>query len=167
MPSLRDAVSEFLGLRRIAVAGVSRASDIPANTIYRRLREKGYEVFAVDPRATEVEGDSCYPDLKSVPAELQGIVVATPPEAAESVVRECVELGIGMVWMHRSFGQGSVSDEAVRLCREAGISLIPGACPMMYLEPVDFGHRCFRWFLGVSGKLPAPGGFPDRSQGEL
>jgi predicted CoA-binding protein len=156
MPSLRDAVTEFLRLRRIAVAGVSRDSAIPANTIYKKFRSSGYEVYAVNPRASEVEGDACYADLKSVPAEIEGVVVATPPSAAESVIQECVDLGIGSVWIHRSFGQGSVSEEAIRLCRDEGIAVIPGACPMMYLEPVDFGHRCFRWLLGVSGKLPTP-----------
>jgi predicted CoA-binding protein len=163
MTSLRNAVTEFLAQKRIAVAGVSRDSDIPANAIYKKLREKGYEVYAVNPRALEVEGDPCFPDLKSVPAELQGVVVATPPEAAESVVEECAELGISRVWMHRSFGAGSVSAAAEGLCRDAGIAVIPGACPMMFLEPVDVGHRCFRWFLRVSGKLPAPAGFGEAS----
>jgi hypothetical protein len=58
--------------------------------------------------------------------------------------------------MHRSFGTGSVSEEAVNLCREKGIEVIPGACPMMFCEPVDFGHRCMRWLLKVTGGLPAP-----------
>jgi predicted CoA-binding protein len=163
MPSLRDAVTEFLELRRIAVAGVSRDTALPANAIYKKLRSSGYEVYALNPRASEVEGDTCYADLKSVPAEIQGVVVATPPAASESVIRECVDLGISSVWIHRSFGQGSVSEEAIRLCREKGIAVIPGACPMMYLEPVDFGHRCFRWLLGVSGKLPTPENLSDSS----
>jgi predicted CoA-binding protein len=159
--ALEKAVSDFLSQKRLAVAGVSRDSDIPANAIYKKLRENGYEVYAVNPRAQEVEGDSCYPDLKSVPAALQGVVVATPPQAAESVVRECVDLHIGRVWMHRSFGAGSVSDAAEALCREAGLAVIPGGCPMMFLEPVDLGHRCFRWFLRAARKLPAPSGFGD------
>jgi predicted CoA-binding protein len=161
MTSLEDAVSDFLSQSRVAVAGVSRASDIPANTIYRKFRDNGYEVFAVNPKAQEVEGDACYPNLGSVPGALDGVVVATPPSAAEGLVRECLDLGIPRVWMHRSFGAGSVSDEAVQLCREQGIAVIPGACPMMYLEPVDIGHKCFRWFLGVTGKMPSPEGFSE------
>lgn len=163
MTSLEDAVDDFLSQSCVAVAGVSRAGDIPANHIYRKLRDSGYQVFAVNPNAEEVEGDPCYPSLADVPEKIDGVVVATPPSAAGSVVRECRDLGIQRVWMHRSFGQGSVSDEAVEICQEAGIALIPGSCPMMHLEPVDLAHKCFRWFLGFTGKMPSPQGFQDRT----
>ena len=160
MSRLNESVSEFLAQERLAVAGVSREGKLPANVIFRKLRAAGYEVYPVNPKAEEVEGVPCYPDLASVPARLQGVVVATPSQATEAVVRECVALGIPRVWMHRSFGEGSVSETAVAACRSAGISVIPGACPMMYLEPVDLGHRCFRWVLGTLGKLPHPPGPP-------
>jgi predicted CoA-binding protein len=154
MIDLREAVDDFLGQRRIAVAGVSRRSEEAANLIYRKLRGAGYEVFPVNPNATEVEGDTCYPDLRSVPGTLDGVVVVTHPNSTDAVVRECAELGIGRVWMHRSFGQGSVSASAVDFCREHGIEVIPGGCPMMFCEPVDVGHKCMRWFLKLTGGLP-------------
>jgi predicted CoA-binding protein len=160
MASIAEAVGDFLAQKTIAVAGVSRDGDLPANLIFKKLRRAGYEVFPVNPNAQEVEGTRCFPDLDSVPAEIQGLVIATPPSAADSLVEECVRLGIRRVWMHRSFGEGSVSQEAIRMCEEAGIAVIPGACPMMYVEPVDFGHKCIRWVLKVSGKLPGPRGFP-------
>lgn len=163
MGDLREAVGEFLACRRLAVAGVSREGNLPANLIFRKLRDAGYEVFPVNPNAAEVEGASCYPDLRSVPVALEGVVVATPPGAAEDLVRECAALGISRVWMHRSLGTGSVSDEALKLCREQGMAVIPGACPMMFVEPVDLGHRCLRWLLGGLGKLPEPEGFPGRN----
>lgn len=159
MADLRGAVSDFLEQKTIAVAGVSRDGDLPANLIFRKLRTAGYEVFPVNPAAEEVEGVPCFPDLASVPAAIQGVVIATPPAAADTLVEECVSLGIPRVWMHRSFGEGSVSRTASQRCREAGIAFIPGACPMMYVEPVDFGHKCIRWFLGVGRKLPTPEGF--------
>lgn len=162
MADLGQAVQHFLSRKRLAVAGVSRDGNLPANLIFRKLRDAGYEVFPVNPSASEVEGAPCFPDLASVPADLEGVVVATPPGAAEGVVRECVALGIPMVWMHRSIGSGSVSTAAVELCRREGIAVIPGACPMMYLEPVDLAHRCFRWVLGGMGKLPEPEGFRGR-----
>lgn len=156
MSELSVAIEDFLAQERLAVAGVSRDGKLPANHIFRKLKGSDYQVFPVNPMAEEVEGTRCYPDLASVPAEIQGVIIATPPEAGKSIVRECVELGIPRVWMHRSFGTGSVSAEAVDLCIEKGITVIPGACPMMYLEPVDLGHKCIRWFLGVSGGLPEP-----------
>jgi len=58
--------------------------------------------------------------------------------------------------MHRSFGQGSVDDEAVKSGQELGLTVIPGSCPMMFCEPVDIAHKCMRWFLRVSGKEAKP-----------
>lgn len=152
---LEAAVGEFLTLNRIAVAGVSRTTGEAANVVYCRLRTAGYDVFAVNPAATEVEGDPCYPDIASIPGGVEGVVVVTPPEVVVDVVEECRVGGVGHVWMHRAFGAGSVSGDAVDRCREAGITVIPGGCPMMFCEPVDLGHRCIRWFLKVTGKLPA------------
>ena len=154
MPTLREQADEFLAQKRIAVAGVSRRSGEAGNLIYRKLRDTGHEVFATNPRTEEVEGDTCYPDLESIPGGVDAVVIATPPAASEEVVRQCSALGISRVWMHRSFGQGSVSEPAVDYCREHGISVVPGACPMMFCQPVDFGHKCMRWCLGLMGKLP-------------
>jgi len=159
MTDLQAAVAEFLAQQRFAVAGVSRDGNLPANHIFRKLRDAGYEVYPVNPAAQEVEGVACFPKLASLPVKIDGLVIAAPPGAAASLVEECIDLGIPRVWMHRSFGEGSVSAEAVEMCRVAGISLIPGACPMMYVEPVDLGHRCIRWFMGVGRKLPEPEGF--------
>lgn len=156
MSQLQQAVDDFLSRRRIAVAGVSRGGDAPANLIYRKLKGAGHEVFAVNPNTDEVESDRCYPRLADVPGGVDAVVVATHPDVAPEIVRQSAELGIDRVWMHRSLGQGSVSDEAVALCHEHGIRVIAGACPMMYVQPVDVAHRCMRWVLGVTGGLPKP-----------
>lgn len=155
MPNAHPAVEEFLAARHLAVAGVSRDPQQPANHIFRRLKDTGHTVWAVNPSADEVEGGPCYPDLAAVPGPVEGVVIATPPAAAPEVVRACAELGIGRVWMHRSFGTGSVSDEAVALCRERGIQVIVGGCPMMYCGKVDVAHRCMRWVLEVRGRIRA------------
>ena len=152
--TLEQQVADFLGQRRIAVAGVSRTKSDAANLVYKKLRGAGYEVFAVNPNAKTLEGDPAYPDLGAIPGRVDGVVVATRPEVADAIVRECAELGIARVWMHRSFGTGSVSDSAVRYCREHRIAVIPGGCPMMFCDPVDFPHKCLRWVLRLTGGLP-------------
>lgn len=129
MATLGEAVDDFLAQRRIAVAGVSRTSGQAANLIYRRLREKDYQVFPLNPNAETVEGDPCFPDLRSIPGGVDGVVVATTPEVTEKIVEECAELGIRRVWMHRSFGAGSVSERAVDVCRVNRITVIAGGCP--------------------------------------
>jgi predicted CoA-binding protein len=149
-----DAVAAFLAGRRFAVAGVSRDSAQPANAVYRKLRDAGYEVFAINPNASEVEGVRCYADLASVPGEIDGVVVVTRPADSVAVVRQCAARGVRRVWLHRSFGDGSVSEAAIRECEAQGIACIAGGCPLMYCAPVDFGHRCMRWLLGWQGRLP-------------
>jgi predicted CoA-binding protein len=147
-------VAEFLSGRRLAVAGVSRDPTQPANAVYRKLRDAGYEVFPVNPNASEVEGTRCYPDPAAIPGPLEGVVIATHPGVSLTVVRQCAERGVPRVWFHRSFGDGSVSGEAVRECEALGIACIIGGCPLMYCKPVDFGHRCMRWWLRRQGRVP-------------
>jgi len=154
MVQLPEPVAEFLQRRRIAVAGVSREPGQAANAVYRRLRSSGYEVFPVNPKASEVEGVRCYPDLGSIPGRLEGMVIVTPPAVTAELVRQCAERGVDQVWLHRSFGEGSVSEDAVRECRARGIKCIVGGCPLMYCEPVDLGHRCMRWWLRRGGRVP-------------
>lgn len=150
-----EKIREFLAQERIAVAGVSRKSEgKAANAVYKKLKSAGYQVFPINPNAESVEEDPCYPNLKAIPCLVDGVVIVTRPEHTEAIVQECSELGVRRVWMHRSFGQGSVSDAAVKECERDGISVIAGGCPMMFCEPVDFGHKCIRWFLKISGGLP-------------
>ena len=153
MANIPNQVTEFLRSKRIAIAGVSRDSRQPANLIYRKLKSAGYHVFAVNPSAAKVEGDVCYHDLLSVPPPIDAVMVATHPDVTQQVVSECVDLGIKKVWLHRSFGDGSVSPKAVHTCKESGVDCIVGGCPMMYCEPVDFGHRCMKWMLKLTKKL--------------
>jgi predicted CoA-binding protein len=155
MPELPAQVADFLAGHRVAVAGVSRSPDQPANAIFRKLRDSGFAVVPLNPAAQELEGATCYPDLAAVPGELDGLVVATHPSVAAGLVRQAAARGIRQVWFHRSFGDGSVSQEALAACAEAGIQPIVGGCPLMYCEPVDLAHRCFRWWLGMAGRVPA------------
>jgi hypothetical protein len=153
MAEIPASVAEFLRGKRIGVAGVSRQPGQAANAIYRKLRSAGYEVFALNPNAQEVEGVSAYPDLASIPARLDGLLIATHPRVSAVLVDQCAQKGVPTVWLHRSFGQGSVSEEAVAGCKARGITCIVGGCPLMYCEPVDLAHRCMRWWLQRRGRV--------------
>jgi predicted CoA-binding protein len=154
MSNLAAAAAEFLAQRRIAVAGVSRDQPNAANVIYRRLRTDGYDVFAVNPAADVVEGDRCYHSLAEIEGGVDAVVVGTHPDVSLAVVEACAAAGVPRVWLHRGIGEGSVSAEAVRYCEKHDIAVIAGACPMMFLEHADLGHRCIGWVLGKLGRLP-------------
>jgi uncharacterized protein len=153
MQSIKDAASEFLANKRVAVTGVSRTPKTHgSNNVYKRLRGRGYQVYAVNPNASEVEGDRCYPDLRSIPGGVEAVVIGTRPETAEDTMRECAELGIGHVWMHRGPGAGSVSTPATEYGRGHGITVIDGGCPCMFDPTADLGHKVMRFVY--AGKIP-------------
>ena len=155
MAPIKDAAAQFLANRRIAVTGVSRTpGKHGSNVVYTRLRERGYDVFAVNPNAETVEGDRSYPTLSAIPGGVEAVVIGTNPEAAEEAMRECAELGVAHVWMHRSFGAGSVSLAAAAYGRECGIAVIDGGCPCMFDPTADLGHKALRVVFTLNGHVP-------------
>lgn len=153
MNQFDELAKEFLAQKRIAVAGVSRNANEAANGIYRTLRDKGYEVFAVNPQADSVEDDPCFPNMQAIPGGVDGAILVTKPEHSTQIVQDCVAAGVPRVWMHNNtFMPSSVSDEGTAVCRENGITLIAGGCPMMFFDPF---HKCMKWVLDKMGRLPA------------
>ena len=155
MTTIKDAASEFLANRRVAVTGVSRTpGSHGSNAVYKRLRERGYDVFAVNPNADTVEGDRAYHDLSSIPDGVDAVVIGTRPEIADETMRECEALGIKQVWMHRGPGGGSVSTSAAEYGRAHGIRVIDGGCPCMFDPTADLGHKVMRRLFTVTGNVP-------------
>jgi len=155
--TLEMKVNDFLAQKRIAVAGVSRNNSHhpTGNLIYNRLKRAGHDVFPVNPHMQAFEGDRCYPDVKSIPGGVDGVVIVTRPEITERIVRDCNDAGVRRVWMHQSLGKGtSVSPKAAEYCRQLDIGVIAGACPMMFGPGVDFGHTCMRLVMKLTRGLP-------------
>ena len=155
MQTTKEAAAQFLAEKRVAVTGVSRKGQgHGSNVVYQRLRQRGYEVFAVNPNAETVEGDTCYPDLKSIPGGVDWVVIGTKPETADATMHECADLGIKHVWMHRGPGAGSVSPSATAYGRQHGITVIDGGCPCMFNPAADPGHKMMRMMFTLTGHVP-------------
>ena len=160
MAKIDPLVEDFLAQKKIAVVGVSDKRETGCNLAYRKFKENGYVVSAVNPRLESFEGDLCYPDLQSIPEKPDAVFILTNPKISEQIVQQCVDLGIKRVWMHCLMGtkpglaasMTSVSPEAVRLCQENGIQVIPGSCPNQFLKP-DFGHSLMRMMFRTLGFL--------------
>ena len=142
MPS-KASIDRFLQCERLAFVGVSRNPKEFANSVFREFRDRGYEVFPVNPNAEEVEGVRCYPTIAELP-DVDGALVMVPAARATEVVEQCAARGIERVWLHRGVGQGSVSDQAVEAARAAGIDVVDGACPLMFLTNTGWVHRLHR-----------------------
>jgi predicted CoA-binding protein len=148
MATVKEAAGAFLGSHRIAVTGVSRdPAGHGGNTIYKRLRDRGYAVFAVNPNADTLEGDPAFHSLRDIKGGVDAVVIATRPEEADKTVRECDDLGVKLVWMHRAFGEGSVCEPAAVYGREHGMTVIDGGCPLMFDPVSDPAHKLMRFVL--------------------
>jgi predicted CoA-binding protein len=160
MSKIDPLVQDFLAQKKIAVVGVSDKRETGCNLAYRKFKGAGYTVSAVNPHLDAFEGDPCYPDLKSIPEKPDGVFILTNPKVTEQVVEQCVDLGIPRVWMHCLMGtrpglaanMTSVSQDAVQMCRDNGITVIPGSCPNQFLQP-DFGHTLMRLTFRTLGFL--------------
>ena len=123
-------------------------------------RSYGSRVAEISVGIATFDGVPCYPRLAAIPEKPDAVFILANPRVTDQIVQECVDLGIGHVWMHCLMGtkpgaaasMTSVSADAVRLCRENGIAVIPGTCPNQYLKP-DFGHRLMRAVAGALGNL--------------
>jgi predicted CoA-binding protein len=152
LPTRRD-IDDFLAQQRIAFVGVSRDPKQFANAVYRAFKSRGYQVYPVNPHAEQLEGDRCYPTVAALPAAVDGALVMLPPAQVAQVMRQCTEAGIRRIWLRGSADEADVAEE-VRHCRVQGISVVDGACPMMFAEPVGFGHACHRFVMQLTGSLP-------------
>ncbi len=151
MSVTEDLAKEFLSQKSVAVVGVSDHRETGCNANYKKFKDNGYRVYAVNPHISTFDGATCYPDLKSIPEKPDAVFMLTNPKVTDQVVQECVDLGIGYVWMHCMMGtkpglagkMTSVSQPAVEICRANGIKVIPGSCPAQFLKP-DVPHSIFR-----------------------
>lgn len=151
-----EAAEAFLAGERIAVVGASDEKGNMGEVILRDLWLHGHKVVPVHPTARLVGGHRCHPTIGDVPGPVDGAVVVVPADAAVEVVRQCIAAGVPAVWLFKGIGgRGAVSDEAVELCREAGVAVVPGACPLMFTRPVGAVHRVHRIARRARGALVA------------
>ncbi len=163
MKKLDNLVQDFLAQKKIAIVGVSDKRDTGCNLAYKKFKENGYEVYAVNPRILTYAGAACYADLNSIPEKVDAVFILASPKVTEQVIQQCVELGIKHVWMHCMMGtkpgvaagMTSVSQSAVELCNANGIAVIPGSCPNQFLKP-DFGHTMMKGMFKLFGFMNYP-----------
>ncbi|MBK8615669.1 MAG: CoA-binding protein [Anaerolineales bacterium] len=158
MKKIDELVKGFLAQKKIAVVGVSDKRETGCNLNYKKFKDAGYQVYAVNPRISTYDGAPCYPDLKSIPEKPDAVFMLTNPKVTEEIVQQCVDLGIKHVWMHCMMGtkpglaqsMTSVSQSAVEMCKANGIEVIPGSCPNQFLDP-DGGHKFMRGLWSMFG----------------
>jgi hypothetical protein len=143
----------FLSAGRIAVVGASDDRKNFGRTVVSALKNRGIDVVAVHPHAGTVAGVPCYPSLAVLPGVIDGVIVMVPADAAPRVIRACADRGVTRIWLFKGGGPGAVSDEALQLCLDYGMSVVAGACPLMFLEPVRGVHKLHRAMRRMNGSI--------------
>lgn len=160
MAKIDELVKEFMAQKSIAVVGVSDKRETGCNMSYKKFKESGNQVYAVNPRISTYEGAPCYPDLKSLPEKPEAVFILANPKVTDIIAQQCVDLGVKYVWMHCMMGtkpgsgasMTSVSLDAVNLLKNNGIKVIPGSCPNQFIKP-DPGHALMRGLWRTFGML--------------
>ena len=159
MATTLDDVRDFLARRRIALVGLSRDPKDFSHVVFREMSQRGYDMVPVNPAAAELENRRWFARVQEITPPVDGVLIMTAPRDTDRVVRDCAEAGVHRVWMHRGGGQGAVSQEAADFCRQNGICLVEGYCPLMFLAGTPFFHRGHGFLMKVLG------GYPPRGQG--
>ena len=150
-----SSIDEFLGRKRFAVVGVSRNPKDFTRTLFRELRDRGYEAIPVNPNLQEIDGAPCFASLRDIQPGVEAALLLTNPSVTEVVVRECAEAGVRQVWMYRAIGSGAVSAAALSFCEAHGIDAVDGECPFMFLPHTGWPHRVHGFCKKLLGRYPA------------
>jgi uncharacterized protein len=134
----KSQMKEFFSGGRWAVVGVSRDEHKYGSIVHRRLKDRGEEVYPVNPKLPDIDGERCYASLADLPEGVEQIVVVVPPQLTEQVVEEAAGQGIRRVWMQ----PGSESEAAVEYCHAHGINVVSGRCILRYIDELEaMGER--------------------------
>lgn len=150
-----NEIRDFLAPKKFAIAGVSRNEKKFGGAIFKELKEKGYEIYPVNPNADKIKGVKCYHSVSELPADVKHLLIVTAKRDTVSVAREAVAREMEMIWIQ----QKSETPEAVALIEKAGIPLICKKCIMMFADPVKgfhHFHRALVKFFGGYPKMVAP-----------
>ncbi|MCK6548380.1 CoA-binding protein [Myxococcota bacterium] len=149
-----EDIAAFLRERRIAFIGVSRDPKDFSRVVMKTLVDHGYDVVPVNPSGAPIDGRETHTSIATVPGPIGGALVMTPAASSAAVVEQCLASGVPKIWLHRGAGVGSVSDEAVARCRAAGVPVVAGECPLMFLEG-ERVHAVHAAMRRLGGDYPA------------
>ncbi len=147
-------IEDFLAQKRIAMAGISRDPASFSVTLFDELCRRGYDVVPVNPNIAEVKGRRCFARVQDIQPPVEAALLMTSPKETEQVVNDCAEAHIPRIWMYRAAGKGAVSPRAVEFCRERGLQVVPGECPLMFLPHTAGFHRFHGFVRKITGRYP-------------
>jgi predicted CoA-binding protein len=145
-----NLINQFLEPRKMAIVGASRNTKKFGGAIFKELKEKGFDLFPVNPKAGEIQNVKCYQSVDELPDSVEHVLIVTPANETAEIAKACVKKGVKMIWIQ----QKSDTPEAVKIIEEAGIPLIYKKCIMMFADPVQSFHKFHRFLVKTFGGYP-------------
>ena len=134
-------IEEFIASEPIAMAGVSRNPKKFGFAAFRELKEKGMNIIPVNPNASEIHGVKVFPDIKSLPDNVRGLIIMTSKQKTAGIIKEAREKGIRQIWIQ----QMAESSEALKELDGSGINYITKECILMHYKP----HGIHKFHAGI------------------
>jgi uncharacterized protein len=147
----KQDIDQFLSQKHIAFVGVSRTKTKLSNSVYEKLKASGYVVHPVHPEMESMDGDKCVAGISELPGDVRALMIVASPSVSARILKDVSDTAITSVW---AFPRTKGADAEIEHLRNAGVSLIDGLCPFMFLEPVTSVHGVHRFFAKLFGKYP-------------
>lgn len=149
MASLEN-INLFTSGKKIAIVGVSANQKKFSSVIYKDLKKKGYELAAVNPKYSEINGEKCHKSVKELDKSFENLLVVLPDSQIESVVNEAIENGLKIIWLQKN----RYSQQTIALAEKHNVKLISGECIYMWTDPKGI-HKLHRGLRSIFGKMPS------------
>jgi len=144
-------IEDFTGIKDVAVIGASSNKKKFGYIILDHLIKKGYNAVPVNPKAGEILGIKCFPDIQSLPENFKAVIFVTKPDVTEMMTKEiCAGNKVEYLW----YQQGSYCKRTIDIALSSGKKIIYGECILMYTKSSGFPHGLHRFFKKTFGKYP-------------
>lgn len=142
-------IEQFISDKKFVYVGVSGDKKKFGYMLFRDLLKNGYELYPVNPRLDEIEGQKCFTSIAEIPDDVKKAFLITPKTVTPEIIEQAYQKGIKYVWMQ----QGASDEAAVELAKSKGMSVIHDECLYMFAQPTGI-HGFHRWIKKVFNKLP-------------
>jgi predicted CoA-binding protein len=144
-------IDSVISNKKLAFIGVSGDPKKFSRMAYKELKQKGFELYPVNPKLQDVDGDKCYQNIADVPSEIKWALLMTPKDSTAGALKEAIDSGIENVWIQ----QGAHTDKALAIANENKVNLVYNKCIMMFASPVKGVHSFHRFLAKIFGKVPS------------
>jgi uncharacterized protein len=146
---MNPQIESFISSKRIAVVGFSHTGKKFGNMAGKELIKRGYEIYPVYPGVPEIDGITCYPNLKSLDGKAEALLISITPSKVTPVLEEAAKAGLKKIWLQ----QGSWSKEVQETADRLSLQLVTKKCILMYAPPVTSIHKFHRAIKSIFGGL--------------